>query len=384
MNVAHIVPASFGPHGVVGGGERYALELARHMADVVPTTLVSFGEDASDERVGALRIRRIGNPWFIRGQRTNPFSLDVFDAIRDADVVHCHQQHVLVSSALAAWCRLTRKRVFVSDLGGGGWDVSAYVSTDRWFHGHLHLSEYSRQVFGQAALRIARVIGGGVDTVKFSPDATIVRDGSVLFVGRLLPHKGVADLIAGLPERLRLTIVGPDPGADAKAHLVALARGKAVTFKHGLADDALVDEYRRALCIVLPSVYRIGDGRETKVPELLGQTLLEGMACETPAICTRVASMPEVVEDGVTGFIVPPNDPAALGERLTWLHTHPASARQMGVAGRRRVLERFTWPIVVDRCIAAYRDSLSGRMARERNLEHPRPMQDGRAIAPRP
>ena len=247
MKVAHIVPASFGPDGVVGGGERYAFELARHMADVVHTHLISFGDADRHERQGALRVRIIGRPWFVRGQRTNPFSVAVFNAIGDADVVHCHQQHVLVTSAVALWSRLTGRRVFVSDLGGGGWDVSAYVSTDGWFNGHLHLSEYSRNVFGQAELPTARVIGGGVDTVKFSPDATVTRNGGALFVGRLLPHKGVVDLIAGLPDGLPLTIVGPDPGADAKAQLVALARGKNVTFKHGLGDAALVEEYRRAL-----------------------------------------------------------------------------------------------------------------------------------------
>jgi glycosyltransferase involved in cell wall biosynthesis len=222
-------------------------------------------------------------------------------------------------------------------------------------------------VFGQSTLATARVIGGGVDTGKFSPDPTVARDGGALFVGRLLPHKGVADLIAGLPDGLPLTIVGPDPGADTKARLVALARGKQVTFKHGLRDAAVVDEYRRALCIVLPSVYRAPDGGETRVPELLGQTLLEGMACEAPAICTRVASMPEVVDDGVTGFVVPPNDPAALGSRLWWLQRHPEAIRQMGIAGRRRVLERFTWPLVVDRCLEAYRASMRvGRRFRAR------------------
>ena len=92
-------------------------------------------------------------------------------------------------------------------------------------------------------------------------------------------------------------------------------------------------EYRRALCVVLPSVYRTPAG-ETKVPELLGQTLLEGMACGAAAICTDVASMPEVVEDGVTGFVVPPNDPAAIGERLAWLARHRERAAVMGAAGR--------------------------------------------------
>ena len=53
------------------------------------------------------------------------------------------------------------------------------------------------------------------------------------------------------------------------------------------------------------------------------------LACEAPALCTRVASLPEVVDDGVTGFVVPPNDPAALGERLRWLRDHGDEARQM-------------------------------------------------------
>jgi glycosyltransferase involved in cell wall biosynthesis len=353
MNVVHIVPAPFGSRGVVGGAERYAFELARQMAGRVATTLVSFGEERA-EQVGALRVRTIGDPWFVRGQRTNPFSLDVFRELRDADVVHCHQHHVLVSSAVSAWCRLTGRRVFVSDLGGGGWDVSAYISTDAWFHGHLHLSEYSRRIHGHAALPSARVIGGGVDIQKFSPDASVPRDGGPLFVGRLLPHKGVSDLIRGLPDGMPLTVVGPVPDPATKDRLVALSRGKAVTFLHGLDDEALVREYRRAMCIVLPSVYRTDEGYETAVPELLGQTLLEGMACGAPAMCTDVASMPEIVEHGVSGFVVPPNDPAALGDRLSWLRAHPAEAGRMGSAARERVLARFTWPHTVDRCLEAY------------------------------
>jgi len=354
MRVVHVVPALFGPDGLVGGAERYALELARHMADIVPTTLVTFGARAREERIGALDVRVLGDPTYIRGQRSNPFSVEIFHPLQYADVVHCHQQHVFVSSSVAAWCRLVGKRVVVSDLGGGGWDISSYISTDRWFHRHLHLSEYSREVFGQTRLSRARVVGGGVDTARFSPDRKVPRDRGALFVGRLLPHKGVPDLIRSVSRDLLLTIVGPEPDWETRAQLVSLANGKPVTFKHGLDDLALVDEYRRALCIVLPSVYRTDDGRETKVPELLGQTLLEGMACETPAICTRVASMPEVVVDGVTGFVVPPNDPASLAAKLTWLRDHPAEARQMGVAGRQHVLSHFTWPVVVSRCLEAY------------------------------
>jgi len=105
---------------------------------------------------------------------------------------------------------------------------------------------------------------------------------------------------------------------------------------------------------VLPSVYTDLYGGQTRVPELLGQTLLEGMACGLPAICTSVASMPEIVVDEVTGFIVPPNNSEALSEKIAWLQEHPERARAMGEAARRRILEKFTWPTVVKRCLDIY------------------------------
>ena len=361
MKVVHLTPALFGADGIVGGGERYAFELARHMASRVPTTLVTFGDPARRERVGPLDVCVLGGAWYVRGNRVNPVHPRLFAALRDADVVHCHQQHVLSSSAAALWCRARRRRVFVSDLGGGGLDVSGFVSTDGWFHGHLHLSDYSRRIYRHEQLSTARVISGGVDVDKFSPDGSVVRNGGALFVGRLLPHKGIDDLIRGLPPDMPLTVVGPHPDPETAAALVRLAAGKAVVFKKGLNDAQLVHEYRSARCIVLPSVYRSSIGTETTIPELLGQTLIEGMACETPAICTSVASLPEVVDDGVTGFVVPPNDPAALGDRLAQLRRDPGRAAAMGKAARARVRERFTWDRVVQRCLAAYEGAPESR-----------------------
>lgn len=354
LRVVHLVPALFGRDGAVGGGERYALELARHMAEVVPTTLLSFGKRDTDERAGALKIRVLGNPWYVRGQRFNPLAWPMLREFRDADVIHCHQQHILASSAAAAFARFSGRRVFVSDLGGGGWDISAWVSTDRWFNGHLHISEYSRTIAGHRGKPWAHVILGGVDSAKFAPDVGITRDNTVLYAGRLLPHKGINYLIEALPQELRLEVVGPVADDHYLEDLRRLAAGKRVSFVHDCDDAALVERYRRALCVVLPSVYRTVYGVETAVPELLGQTLLEGMACGAPALCTAVASLPEVVEDGVTGFVVPPNDASALAERLRWLHDNPARATEMGAASRRRVLERFAWPAVVKRCLAIY------------------------------
>jgi glycosyltransferase involved in cell wall biosynthesis len=353
--VLHIVPALFGASGIVGGAERYAFELARHMADRVPTRLLSFGQRDSKIREGNLDVRVMGGAWHVRGQRTNPFTLAIAREIVKADVVHCHQHHVLISSAAAAICRITGRRVFATDLGGGGWDVSAYLSTDRWFHAHLHISEYSRRISGHEDKWWARVVLGGVDTMKFSPGLTASRTTRALFVGRLLPHKGVADLIAALPDTIALDIVGPLNETGAVESLKTQAAEKAIVFHHGLGDAALVEKYRNALCLVLPSVYRTADGRHTRVPELLGQTLLEAMACATPVICTRVASMPEIVEDGASGFIVEPGDTAALRSRLEWLAAHPDKTSAMGAAGRERVLARFQWSDVVERCLDAYR-----------------------------
>ena len=349
------MPALFGTgDGVVGGAERYALELARHMASVMPTKLVSFGEQAREETVGGLKVRVISAPWRVHGQSNNPIAPALLAELRKADVVHCHQQHVLASSLTALFCRLTGRRIFVSDLGGGGWDISAYLSTDRWYHGHLHISEYSRKIASQAGEEWAHVIMGGVDTQNFSPDETVQRDGTVLFVGRLLPHKGVNDLVEAVTPDMPLEIIGQPYDHRFYQELQKLAQGKRVRFRHDCDDAELVRAYRRAMCIVLPSVYRTIYGHETRVPELLGQTLLEGMACEAPAICTDVASMPEVVEDRVTGFVAPPNNPAALREKLCWLRDHPEQAKAMGQAGRRRVLEKFTWPAVVKRCLEIY------------------------------
>lgn len=96
-----------------------------------------------------------------------------------------------------------------------------------------------------------------------------------------------------------------------------MRHGKDVVFRQGCSDDELVAAYQQALCVVLPSVYRTIYGVETLVPELLGQTLLEGMACGIPGVCTDVASMPEINKDGETGFVVPPYNVPALTQALT-------------------------------------------------------------------
>lgn len=351
--VLHVVPAIFGKGGVLGGAERYVLELARRMSDAVPTRLVTFGAEDRQETDGNLSIRVIGRTRYVRGQQSNPFSLAVTSELRNTDVIHCHQKHITMSTFLAMAGRFLRKPVFVTDLGGGGWDVSSYVNTDRLFTGHLHISEYSRKVFGHQKNRRARVIGGGVDAERFSPDGR-ARGNRVLFVGRLLPHKGIDVLIRALPPGMDLEIIGKAYDDRYHEDLKKLAFEKPVHFRYECTDGELIDAYRSTCCVVLASVYTDLYGATTTVPELLGQTLLEGMACGAPAIGTDVASLPEIIEEGVSGYIVPPNDVDALRAKLQLLATDDAHRRAMSEAARARVLDRFRWRSVVERCLTAY------------------------------
>jgi glycosyltransferase involved in cell wall biosynthesis len=196
-----------------------------------------------------------------------------------------------------------------------------------------------------------------VDLERFSPDPAVTRSATAVFVGRLLPHKGIHDLIEGLPDGIPLDVIGRPHDDRYLRDLEQLARDKPVRFRFDVSDSELVAAYRSALCVVLPSVYRDCYGQSTTVPELLGQTLLEGMACGAPGVATRVASLAEIVTDRVNGLLVPPNDPAALGAALTALVRQPEQARAMGRAARGSVEERFTWDAVVNRCLAIYAGS---------------------------
>lgn len=353
--VVHITPALFGMDGVFGGAERYSFELARYMAKVTPTALVSFSTSPRGFVTSeGLEVVALGPPWYVRGQRFNPIHPGIVRAIASADIIHCHQPATMVAELSALIARLSGRRVFASDLGGGGWSFSSRVPTDGWFHGHLHISSYSRTVAGHQDRRGATVIYGGVDTELFTPDTSVSREPLAVFVGRLMPHKGIDVLVQSLPNGMKLELIGRPYNERYFRDLKLLAQGKDVVFRHDATDHDIVNAYRRSMCVVLPSVYRDCYGNESRVPELLGQTLIEGMACGAPAICTDVASMPEVVADGETGFVVPPNNSDALRAKLEFLRDNPTEVAAMGMAGRQRVLDRFTWASTVDRCLKAY------------------------------
>jgi glycosyltransferase involved in cell wall biosynthesis len=269
-------------------------------------------------------------------------------------VIHCYNKNLVATRAAAAFGRLYGKGVFVTDLGGNSSGTISRIGRERWFQRRLHISRFSENLAGDMGSSTSEVILGGVDASRFVPSEDAGDFDRVLFVGRLIPHKGVDTLIAALPSDMCLEVVGRPYDAGYYRDLQTLATGKRVTFLTDIDDAKLVAAYQRAACVVLPSVYTSMYGRMTRLPELLGQTLLEGMACAKPVICSSAGSMPEVVEDGRNGFVVPPGDVQSLNEKLRWIRDHPQGARAMGAAGRERALKTFSWGSVVDRCLKAY------------------------------
>jgi len=358
LTVVHIIPALFGYENIFGGAERYALELATKMANYVPTKLISFGGKPQKKKVGELDIYVLRNWVNFKRFRFDPVNPLTLSLLSKADVIHYHQSSTMMATLALLYARFSKKPIFSTHLGGSGYGLHRLIDVDNWYSAHLHISEFSQKAFGHKELLKSRVILGGIDVEKFCPDPNVKRTNEVLYVGRLLPHKGINYLIEAAPENIPLTVIGRyAKWADKYYKLLhELSLGKSVTFCEDCDDSAIINAYRRALCIVLPSVHITVFGESYSIPELLGQTLLEGMACGTPAIATNVTSLPEVVKDGETGFIVPPNDPAAIAEKIEWLRQHPIEARRMGQVARERVLKLFTWDRVVERCLEAYRE----------------------------
>src|SRR5687768_16543813 len=132
-------------------------------------------------------------------------------------------------------------------------------------------------------------------------------DRSVVFLGRVLPHKGIHFLIDGLPAGTPLHVVGPTSDPVYFDRLRGLAKGKDVRFHGALNDAQVLEILGHAMALVHPTPVD-ADG-SAGVNELFGLALVEAMARGCPVIASRVASLPEIVEDGVSGYLVPPNDP---------------------------------------------------------------------------
>jgi len=354
--VAVVSPVPFGHQGIVGGGERYALELAKALAREVPTRLITFGAKDliyHDDTCPTLEVHVHATRRFGSAGRADPRVLRFIRSLVDVDVVHLIVFRTMVANLSILFAKMTGKRVFVTDVSHGGHELLASrLPMARLVDGFLLLSEFGAKFFHSYEHK-TNIIHGGVDTRTYVPPMA-ARRGNVLFVGRLIPHKGINYLLDGVDRETQVRIVGTAYNQEYMNLLKQLSVDKDVVFLSGLSDNELVSEYQTAGVTVLPSVYDTVYGDHLAVPELLGLVLLESMACETPVIGTSVGAIPEFIVDGVTGYIVPPNDPMAIGDCIRDLLREPERMKRIGRNGRQMVLNQFTWSDVAARCLNAY------------------------------
>jgi glycosyltransferase involved in cell wall biosynthesis len=199
------------------------------------------------------------------------------------------------------------------------------------------------------------VVPNPVDTDTFAP-ARAADTGEVLVVGRLEVNKGVLVLAEALPQVLRRSkqasfrIVGSD-GMDAAGRSwrerlldgLSSSERNRVHFERTTREE-LIDRYRRADVCVLPSLW-----------ENFPYALLEALSCGVAVVGTRTGGVPELIEDGVSGLIVPPADATALADSICTLLDDPGLRRRLGAAARQRVEERFSVAKVVPEMLGVYR-----------------------------
>jgi glycosyltransferase involved in cell wall biosynthesis len=361
MKVVHITPTYFDESSIIGGGERYPTELASWMSKVVDTTLVSFSSTRKSYNQGNLTVEVYPTKYLIQGNKINPLSFQYLTSIFKADIVHIHHVNTLVSDMACTIASLLNKRVFVTDYGGGsGVVLNRKLPIFREYQKAIAYSRYGIDFLPTELQKKSVLIKGGIDTDKFFPDLDQPKENTILYVGRILPHKGINYLIDAfkLLDRsdYKLKIVGRVYHDRYYQDLQQMSAGLAVEFIHDADDKQLIQEYQSAKVTVLPSVHTNLYGDYTPVPELMGFTLLESQACGTPAICTDAGAMHEFVDDGKTGYVVAQNSGEAIANSLNQIiNLSPLEYIQYGTRCRSWV-ETLSWQKVVERHLDIYRD----------------------------
>ena len=190
------------------------------------------------------------------------------------------------------------------------------------------------------------IIHCGIDPEKYQAEATTdLSAPHLVFVGRLAGVKGVPVLLdalsqikADMPD-LRVTLIGDGPErADLEIRAQDLGLGAVVTFAGYKSQDEVAETLASADALVLPSF-----------AEGVPVTLMEAMASGLPVLATRVGGISELVEDGISGYLVPPGNVEALAARLRDLLGDPELRTRMGAAGRAKVTADFNQQIEAGR-----------------------------------
>ncbi len=361
-----------------------------------------FGDQRSED--GALSVT--GYPqWQEMARGTDPRFVGALDAMArslamakdrlDADLVHCHTWYTDMAGLMAAklWGvpsvltihSLEPLRPWKVEQLGNAYHLSAWMERTaiEAADAIIAVSRETRDdVLRHFAVDPARVhvIHNGIDPAEYrrgTGGGVLARHGIdpakpfLLFVGRITRQKGIIHLVDALPQLdpdLQVVLCAgapdtPEIAAEMEAGVarVAAQRPGVIWIREMLPRADVIELYAQAAIFCCPSVY-----------EPFGIINLEAMACETPVVASAVGGIPEVVVPEETGLLVDvglapgsfdPTDPPAfsgrLAEAINRLARDPALRRRFGEAGRRRVLDHFSWDAIAERTLALYGEVLS-------------------------
>jgi D-inositol-3-phosphate glycosyltransferase len=280
------------------------------------------------------------------------------------DIVHIQKPFDLPLGALVR--RLTGARLIFGCHGKDFWPGDRLFT--RWVDAAVSCSGFNADQVAARYGQRPEVVYNGIDTATFrpappdpAPRAAWSPDGApvLLSASRLVRWKGAEYAIQALPllratPAPRLVLVGDGPY---RADLAALAA------RLGVADRVI---FAGALPAErMPAVYGAADLvlGTSFVNETFSIMLCEAMACARPVVASAFGGFREVVEDGVTGRLVPPQDALALAAAVDDLLADPVRRAAWGAAGRARVERLFAWPVVAAHVRAVYARALAGRPA---------------------
>ena len=385
------------PPDVYGGAGVHVEYLTRELARLLEVTVHAWGGDRPDATPPAVGYRA-----WDRLQGSEPHlaalqavSIDLAMAARaeGADLVHTHTWYANLGGHVASMIydiphvatshSLEPLRPWKAEQLGGGYALSSWcerVSLEA-ADAVIAVSNGMRQdvLAAYPAIDPARVsvIHNGIDTDEYRPDRSTdvlerlgVDAGAplVVFVGRITRQKGVPyllDAALSFDPRAQLVLCAgapdtPEIGAEVATRVERLRadRGNVIWVDQMLPKRDVIQLLSHARVFVCPSIY-----------EPLGIVNLEAMACEAAVVATATGGIVEVVEDGVTGLLVPfeptgpgepePREPeafaAGIAERVNALVADGERAREFGRAGRRRAVEDFAWPAIAEQTAALYR-----------------------------
>jgi len=287
------------------------------------------------------------------------------------DVVHAYLPAAYVLGGLAAW--LLRVRLIVAGRRGltsidvykaAGWRVLAQLANrviDVYICNSRAVRDFAIEKESISLERV-RVIPNGIDLPPLNVRSPLptewesegVKAAMVAnFIG-YKGHRGVLHAVAQVVKHhpsFRLVLIGDGPERAALTNL---------TRELALSDNVIFGGMRKAAARLLTAFdFTILGSSEEGFPN----ALMESMASAVPVVSTSVGGVPELVEDGVHGLLVPYGELSAMAGAITWMIEHPLERRRMGEAARRRIAEHFSTEQMVTSTQAVYEELLYRRAA---------------------